>query len=146
MRPDSEDARVVASSEQSTPCGMSTGGRDGVCVCSTPAQPETSPPSLLPFSGGHTRPPPRLLENFYLREVARCDLICFINDGLWCCRCNLRCQYCMPSEGVTLTPNTQLLSQDEIIKIAQIFVSEGVKKVDIILSFLVSLQYPPVLT
>lgn len=44
-------------------------------------------------------------------------------------RCNLRCQYCMPSEGVTLTPNTQLLSQDEIIKIAQIFVSEGVKKI-----------------
>ena len=35
----------------------------------------------------------------------------------------------MPSEGVTLTPNTQLLSQDEIIKIAQIFVSEGVTKV-----------------
>ena len=35
----------------------------------------------------------------------------------------------MPSEGVTLTPATHLLSQDEIIKIAQIFVSEGVKKV-----------------
>ena len=44
-------------------------------------------------------------------------------------RCNLRCQYCMPGEGVTLTPGSQLLTQDEIIKIAEIFVSEGVKKV-----------------
>jgi len=44
-------------------------------------------------------------------------------------RCNLRCQYCMPEEGITLTPNSHLLSSDEIIKIAQIFVSEGVKKI-----------------
>lgn len=35
----------------------------------------------------------------------------------------------MPGEGVTLTPGSQLLTQDEIIKIAEIFVSEGVKKV-----------------
>jgi len=44
-------------------------------------------------------------------------------------RCNLRCQYCMPEEGITLTPNSHLLSSDEIIKIARIFVSEGVKKI-----------------
>jgi len=35
----------------------------------------------------------------------------------------------MPGEGVTLTPGSQLLTQDEIIKIAEIFVSEGVKKI-----------------
>ncbi|RVW93659.1 GTP 3',8-cyclase, mitochondrial [Vitis vinifera] len=29
-------------------------------------------------------------------------------------RCNLRCMYCMPAEGVELTPNPQLLSQNEI--------------------------------
>ena len=44
-------------------------------------------------------------------------------------RCNLRCQYCMPEEGVQLTPNKQLLSTDEIVDIARVFVSEGVKKV-----------------
>lgn len=35
----------------------------------------------------------------------------------------------MPESGVPLTPNTKLLSQDEIIKIAEIFAAEGVKKV-----------------
>jgi len=34
----------------------------------------------------------------------------------------------MPEEGITLTPNSHLLTSDEIIKIASIFVSEGVKK------------------
>jgi len=44
-------------------------------------------------------------------------------------RCNLRCRYCMPEEGVALTPSSNLLSADEIIRIASIFVSEGVKKI-----------------
>lgn len=35
----------------------------------------------------------------------------------------------MPEEGITLTPNSHLLTTDEIIKIATIFVSEGVKKI-----------------
>lgn len=44
-------------------------------------------------------------------------------------RCNLRCQYCMPAEGVELTPSPQLLSQDEIIRLASIFVGSGVDKI-----------------
>lgn len=44
-------------------------------------------------------------------------------------RCNLRCQYCMPSEGVELTPNSHLLSQDEILRLANLFVSSGVDKI-----------------
>ncbi|KAL5976099.1 GTP 3',8-cyclase, mitochondrial [Asimina triloba] len=44
-------------------------------------------------------------------------------------RCNLRCQYCMPAEGVELTPSSHLLSQDEIIRIASLFVSSGVNKI-----------------
>ncbi|XP_002512188.2 GTP 3',8-cyclase, mitochondrial isoform X1 [Ricinus communis] len=44
-------------------------------------------------------------------------------------RCNLRCQYCMPSEGVELTPNPQLLSQKEIVRLANLFVSSGVDKI-----------------
>ncbi|XP_052170464.1 GTP 3',8-cyclase, mitochondrial isoform X2 [Diospyros lotus] len=44
-------------------------------------------------------------------------------------RCNLRCQYCMPAEGVELTPSPQLLSQNEIIRLASLFVSSGVDKI-----------------
>uniref|UniRef100_A0ACD5ZYK7 Uncharacterized protein n=1 Tax=Avena sativa TaxID=4498 RepID=A0ACD5ZYK7_AVESA len=44
-------------------------------------------------------------------------------------RCNLRCQYCMPAEGVELTPKLELLSQDEIIRVANLFVASGVDKI-----------------
>lgn len=44
-------------------------------------------------------------------------------------RCNLRCQYCMPAEGVDLTPSDKLLSQDEIIRLADLFVTAGVEKI-----------------
>ncbi|XP_042028145.1 GTP 3',8-cyclase, mitochondrial-like isoform X1 [Salvia splendens] len=44
-------------------------------------------------------------------------------------RCNLRCQYCMPAEGAELTASPQLLSQNEIIRLANIFVSSGVNKI-----------------
>ena len=39
----------------------------------------------------------------------------------------------MPEAGVSLTPNKQLLTTDEIIKIAEIFVAEGVQKVNFVL-------------
>ena len=35
----------------------------------------------------------------------------------------------MPAEGVTLTPNEHLLRTDEVIKIARLFVKEGVTKI-----------------
>ncbi|OAD06290.1 hypothetical protein MUCCIDRAFT_26375 [Mucor lusitanicus CBS 277.49] len=44
-------------------------------------------------------------------------------------RCNLRCTYCMPEEGVPLTPNDQLLSKEEILRLARLFVSQGVTKI-----------------
>ncbi|XP_031405342.1 GTP 3',8-cyclase, mitochondrial isoform X3 [Punica granatum] len=44
-------------------------------------------------------------------------------------RCNLRCQYCMPAEGVELTPKPQLLSSNEIIRLADLFVAAGVEKI-----------------
>ncbi|KAF7850775.1 hypothetical protein BT93_L5022 [Corymbia citriodora subsp. variegata] len=44
-------------------------------------------------------------------------------------RCNLRCQYCMPAEGVELTPSSQLLSQSEIVSLANLFVTSGVNKI-----------------
>eukprot|EP00040_Diaphanoeca_grandis_P022845 m.123441 g.123441 ORF g.123441 m.123441 type:complete len:392 (-) comp28988_c0_seq3:102-1277(-) len=44
-------------------------------------------------------------------------------------RCNLRCQYCMPEDGVPLSPSTDLLTADEIVHIASLFVAEGVSKI-----------------
>jgi uncharacterized radical SAM superfamily Fe-S cluster-containing enzyme len=44
-------------------------------------------------------------------------------------RCNLRCTYCMPSEGIELTPNARLLTNDEIIRLASLFVRAGVTKI-----------------
>ncbi|KAK3444068.1 hypothetical protein EUGRSUZ_A00275 [Eucalyptus grandis] len=44
-------------------------------------------------------------------------------------RCNLRCQYCMPAEGVKLTPSSHLLSQNEIVSLANLFVTSGVNKI-----------------
>eukprot|EP00899_Mesostigma_viride_P003891 jgi/Mesvir1/13502/Mv25217-RA.1 len=44
-------------------------------------------------------------------------------------RCNLRCQYCMPEEGVELTPSSHLLSTQEILRIARVFVLGGVDKI-----------------
>ncbi|XP_039993970.1 molybdenum cofactor biosynthesis protein 1 isoform X1 [Xiphias gladius] len=44
-------------------------------------------------------------------------------------KCNLRCQYCMPEEGVKLTPRSQLLSTSEVLTLARLFVQEGVDKI-----------------
>lgn len=44
-------------------------------------------------------------------------------------RCNLRCQYCMPAEGAELTPSPRLLSQKEIVRLANLFVTSGVNKI-----------------
>lgn len=40
-------------------------------------------------------------------------------------RCNLRCQYCMPAEGVELSPSESLLSTQEILRLAAVFVANG---------------------
>ncbi|XP_053399447.1 molybdenum cofactor biosynthesis protein 1-like [Mercenaria mercenaria] len=44
-------------------------------------------------------------------------------------RCNLRCQYCMPEEGVDLTPKERLLSTAEILRLSEMFVREGITKI-----------------
>ncbi|KAK7243466.1 hypothetical protein RIF29_38263 [Crotalaria pallida] len=44
-------------------------------------------------------------------------------------RCNLRCQYCMPADGVELTPTPQILTKAEILRLANLFVSAGVNKI-----------------
>lgn len=46
-------------------------------------------------------------------------------------RCNLRCRYCMPSEGVELFERREVLTFDEIERLSGIFVRLGVKKIRI---------------
>ncbi len=46
-------------------------------------------------------------------------------------RCNLRCKYCMPAEGVSLMRHEDILSFEEIIDIVKIAVSKGISKVRI---------------
>ena len=43
--------------------------------------------------------------------------------------CNLRCTYCMPAEGIDLTPKAHIMTADEIELIAKTFVELGVKKI-----------------
>jgi molybdenum cofactor biosynthesis protein A len=44
-------------------------------------------------------------------------------------KCNLRCTYCMPAEGIMLSPKKDLMTADEIYAIAKIFVKNGVDKI-----------------
>jgi GTP 3',8-cyclase len=44
-------------------------------------------------------------------------------------RCNLRCLYCMPEEGVELTPRSHLLTAAEIERLTRLFARAGVDKV-----------------
>ena len=44
-------------------------------------------------------------------------------------QCNLRCQYCMPAEGLSWIPKTALMSLEELKQILQWTLSWGIKKV-----------------
>lgn len=44
-------------------------------------------------------------------------------------KCNLRCIYCMPEEGVPQSPPVELLTTPEIYLLSSIFVSQGVTKI-----------------
>ncbi|MBD3413546.1 MAG: radical SAM protein, partial [Candidatus Aminicenantes bacterium] len=44
-------------------------------------------------------------------------------------RCNLRCRYCMPTQGVELKPDDQILTFEEITEICQAASKLGIRKV-----------------
>ena len=44
-------------------------------------------------------------------------------------RCNLRCSYCMPFNGIPFTPKKKLMNADEINNISSFFVKNGVDKI-----------------
>lgn len=46
-------------------------------------------------------------------------------------RCNLRCTYCMPAEGVSLVPHSELLTYEEISSVARVAAEIGINKIRI---------------
>jgi cyclic pyranopterin phosphate synthase len=44
-------------------------------------------------------------------------------------RCNLRCRYCMPEEGVDLLGHGDLLTYEEILRVIEVFARNGISKV-----------------
>ncbi|MBW6498738.1 MAG: radical SAM protein [Bacteroidales bacterium] len=46
-------------------------------------------------------------------------------------RCNLRCRYCMPEEGVQFIPHSQILSYEEIKEVVEAAVPLGIDKIRI---------------
>jgi len=46
-------------------------------------------------------------------------------------RCNLRCIYCMPEEGVKYIPCSKILRYEEIVRLSDIFIEMGIRKIRI---------------
>lgn len=44
-------------------------------------------------------------------------------------RCNLRCRYCMPANGVSKLPHGEILSFEEIVRVADILARLGIRKI-----------------
>src|SRR5690349_24986865 len=56
-------------------------------------------------------------------RVAR-DLRVSVTD-----RCNLRCTYCMPAEGLPWLPKPEMLTDGELLRVVGVFVGLGVRQV-----------------
>jgi cyclic pyranopterin phosphate synthase len=69
----------------------------------------------------HNETSPLVLRDSFGRSIR--DLRISITD-----RCNFRCFYCMPQEAMEWAPKAEILSYEEIITLAEIFVSLGVNK------------------
>ncbi len=46
-------------------------------------------------------------------------------------RCNLRCNYCMPEEGINFAKNDKLFTINEMVKLSEIMVGQGIDKIRI---------------
>lgn len=69
-------------------------------------------------------PPNSILYDNHGREMSYLRLA--VTD-----RCNLRCSYCMPAEGITYLPEKKLLTWEEMLRIVQVLHPMGIKKVRI---------------
>ncbi len=43
-------------------------------------------------------------------------------------RCNLRCIYCMPEEGIQFKPHSEILTYEEMLRIVKLYVRSGIRK------------------
>lgn len=68
-----------------------------------------------------TTPAPRLIDRF--GRIGR-DLRVSVTD-----RCNLRCTYCMPAEGLDWLPKPEMLTDDELIRLVRVLVGLGIEAV-----------------
>ena len=48
-------------------------------------------------------------------------------------RCNFRCSYCMPAEGLTWLPKSEILTFEELTRVLRIFVRLGVRSIKVTL-------------
>ncbi|UCD83315.1 MAG: GTP 3',8-cyclase MoaA [Deltaproteobacteria bacterium] len=46
-------------------------------------------------------------------------------------RCNLRCRYCVPAEGIAKLPPKEILSYEEILRVARVVTARGISKIRI---------------
>jgi cyclic pyranopterin phosphate synthase len=46
-------------------------------------------------------------------------------------RCNLRCTYCMPGEGIEWLPCSEILTNEEMLRICSLLVKRGIEKIRI---------------
>lgn len=44
-------------------------------------------------------------------------------------QCNFRCLYCMPDEQMEFKPAAHLMSADEVVHLAEIFIAQGIRKI-----------------
>src|SRR5712692_5736465 len=44
-------------------------------------------------------------------------------------KCNFRCTYCMPAEGLVWLPKAEILTYEEIVRLVDVFVRLGVKEI-----------------
>ena len=99
----------------------------------TPAGPQRWQPHAVPAITQRERlerlrnePQPRTFSSFLTDNYAREHNYLRISVTE---RCNLRCLYCMPEEGIQLSPSAHLLTTPEIVHLSSVFVGQGVDKI-----------------
>ncbi|GAA5879460.1 hypothetical protein JCM8547_008150 [Rhodosporidiobolus lusitaniae] len=100
----------------------------------SPSTPPPSQPTLLP-----SLPRAKARERIRRRDEAVSPVSPFLTDSFGrqhdylrislTEKCNLRCTYCMPENGVPLLPKDNLLATDEVERVARLFVQNGVSKI-----------------
>ena len=86
-----------------------------------PPPPAAASPAAAPTSAASSPTPGRLVDRFGRTHR---DLRVSLTD-----RCNLRCTYCMPAEGLDWTPTPDLLTADEIVRVVRIGTELGITAV-----------------